>query len=219
VASTDFEKVIFSGVNVKQLSGFSDLGGLLALQQLCPHPSGGGGTARSDNFNRASSGSGLGTPSDGGSAWVADASNFGIFSNQAYGAGGGAPTIESLECNSGDGTVQVTVTSAGGNACLSFRVSDGNNCWVLAAVVGTFYEIYQRSGGSIINVKTGGSAPVNGDVVSVVLSGTSITVKVNGIAIAALASTDSGASLTRTRHGVAANSDASTLLDNWSYTP
>jgi hypothetical protein len=41
-------------------------------------------TSRLDDFNRANSSTTLGTPSDGGSAWLVDQGTWGISSNQAY---------------------------------------------------------------------------------------------------------------------------------------
>lgn len=172
---------------------------------------------RQDTFNRANASGGLGTPSDGGSDWVELASNFGIFGNQAYGAGGGSPTVSYLECGagSGDGTIQVTHASVGGNAGVAFRISDADNLFAVWVIGGQF-SLYRRQSGSNNLLGQASGTATSGDVVSAVLSDDSITIKVNGTT--KITVTDAFQK-TATKHGLAtASADTSSLLDDWSFT-
>ncbi len=171
---------------------------------------------RTDTFNRTNSGSALGTPSDSGSAWVEAASNFGIFSNQAYGAGNGSPTLSYLECSAADGTVQLTyVTPGAGSAGLAFRVSDASNFWVVRATTAFGYSVYKCVATTFSLVQTGSHIPANNDVVSVVLSGSSIIVKVNGTTDNTITDSFNAAA---TKHGLGSQvGDASSLFDSWSF--
>ncbi len=91
---------------------------------------------RADTFDRADSLS-LGTPSDGGSAWVPggiDTAAWGIGSDHALGDGGNGHDY--LECSESDGEVGVTVRVLAGNMGLMFRYTDDDN----------YFKLYLLSG-------------------------------------------------------------------------
>jgi len=82
-----------------------------------------------------------------------------------------------------DCTVKVTFAVAEDQQRLIWRAVDVDNYFMLQALAGVL-QVYRRQTGSFNPVTTSPASPsytpVNGDVVSVVLSGSSITVKVNG---------------------------------------
>src|SRR4051812_21781255 len=82
---------------------------------------------RMDDFTRADSPTSLGTPSDGGSAWVAQSGTWGISSNTAIytqDAVLGAATLATLES---DGAVSATIATAAAVYGIVARLSDPNN--------------------------------------------------------------------------------------------
>jgi hypothetical protein len=107
---------------------------------------------RSDNFNRADSTSALGSPSDGGSDWVAAAGTWGISSNTGYKVSSAAFQSAYLEASSATCSVSFTV-AAQGNGGLVGRLANDNNfiygqvvsnstvCYVYRKVGGTFTQI------------------------------------------------------------------------------
>lgn len=114
---------------------------------------------RTDNFNRANSTAALGTPSDGGSDWVAAAGTWGITSNKSYKvAPGGSFQAAYLEASTSTADVQATNTGPG-NTGLCCRLSDNSNfifgqivaggvaLW--KGVAGTFTQIGATYTGSI----------------------------------------------------------------------
>src|SRR5438552_14788054 len=92
-------------------------------------------TNRTDNFNRADSTTALGTPSDGGSDWIAINGTWGISSNQGYKVATDANSQRAvLESSVSNVDVQATLagnaTSGGGG--LVCRLADVNNLIVAA---------------------------------------------------------------------------------------
>src|SRR5207249_737276 len=80
---------------------------------------------RSDNFNRANGV--LGTPSDGGSAWVDPTSNFNVVSNQAGASGSGNQAPAVLEASASDVVIKATSSNLSRFFGLSARYSDSSN--------------------------------------------------------------------------------------------
>jgi hypothetical protein len=167
-----------------------------------------------DNFDRADSSTTLGTTSDGKAAWQTalggtswdNSCVFGISTDQAYAPSpaGGPRAIVATDAS--DGTVQVTVGTFGGapssSLGLVFRLSDGDNFWayVANAFSSGFSGLYKfTTGGGTIGTLIQQVSLVSGDVIAVVLSGSSITLKQNGATITTV--TDAF-NQTATNHGL-----------------
>lgn len=151
-----------------------------------------------DSFNRANSAVALGN-ADTGQTWSALGGTWGISANQAYFVTGGTTNSLYAVVDSGlaDTTVQVTiaVTDVTEEPRVVFRAVDVNNLWI----VSTSGVVYKRVAGSYTSAATFTHTFVNGDIVSVVLLGNSITAKVNGTTVATV--TDSF-NATATKHGI-----------------
>lgn len=120
---------------------------------------------RSDNFTRANSTTSLGSPSDGGSAWVVTGT-WGIFGNAAYKvATGGATEVARLEAGSSIGTVQAVVNTVNGKfpGLVIAYVDDSNfifgqvettflKCW--RVLLGSFSQLGSTFNGTITNGET-----------------------------------------------------------------
>lgn len=174
----------------------------------------------SDNFNRADSTTTLGT-SSGGQTWTAHRATWGISSNRGYNVtnAGGSINFASVDAGTADGTVQVTIAAGTGQQPgLCFRTTDNNNTYLLEGGSGAgtakFYKIVS---GTVTNLANSGTT-VNfgsGDVISVVMSGSSFTFKKNGATI--FSATDS-TFLTQTRHGLYMVGLGSNRFDDFSVT-
>ncbi len=159
---------------------------------------------RADNFNRAN-GTPLGTPSDGGSDWVADISGggitFGINSNQAYDdfdAGGNI--VSSLEASSAKVEVQVTLSTFGDQMGLSARVTDGSNYLYVRGFSGEGYVLRKTEAGSSSTIGTPyATTPADGDIIKLVCDGNNIEVFINGVS--RITATEAFNN-TATRHGL-----------------
>ena len=167
--------------------------------------------ARADTFDRANNPVALGTPSDGGTAWQAISGGLGIQANRAYAPGGAGWSV--LEGGTADGTVSVVVANVVGGSSIIFRVQNSTNYWQFWYVSGTRY-LRRSVAGVVTNVQTVAGAVVNGDTMSVEMSGDNIVCKVNGVQT--LTTTDS-AHNTRTLHGIAIF-HASDTFDNFIFT-
>lgn len=173
--------------------------------------------SRSDNFNRADTTSGLGTPSDGGSAWVALSGVWGISSNQAYESAGGPHSVAVLDSGTADVTVQMTLTAVGGNnAGVVARASDDNNYLLLAIYGGNTLEIYRRDAGSFVSLLAPvTSAYAAGDVFKLTVNGTSVTAYQNGVSKGTVTS---AFNQTATKHGLRSHQSIAHRFDDFSVT-
>lgn len=162
-------------------------------------PSSGSTIYVSDTFTRADSSSSLGT-ADTGQAWTALAGTWGISSNKAYKVTASAQGYAVIDSLHADCTVAVTVSgasmTAGGG--VTFRASDASNLWFVD-IDGTGSSIYKNQTGSLTNMLSGMAGFTAGDVMSVVLLGTSIIVKKNGTQIGSLTNSFNS---TATKHGL-----------------
>lgn len=160
----------------------------------------------SDTFNRADSTTSLGT-ADTGQVWTVPTTGavWGISANRAYLTNTTAQSLAVVETGVADCTVSVTMPVVG-DAGLCFRVIDDNNNFVLTAS-----QLYKRVAGSFTAVVTF-STIVAGDRVSVVLSGATIVVKVNG---ADVASTTDTYNQTATRHGLRSHGATAPRFDDF----
>jgi hypothetical protein len=176
-------------------------------------------TTITDTFNRADSGTTLGTTSDGTATWTTDGATWGISSNAAFNASATSAGKAWIDTSNADGSVQVTITvidpGSSGNVYtgLVFRWTDANNYWVVKTRSGTTQGTLQSVVGGTRNGITT-FALVAGDVVTAVLAGSSITIKVNGSTVA---TTTDSFNATATKHGLFADTSTG-RLDNWSYT-
>lgn len=121
---------------------------------------------RTDTFNRADTNAGLGTPSDGGSAWIARFGTLGISGNAVYlvadvaldpvtGFYNGAAAT--LTC-SANGTVSMDRTGSGSNAnCGLFVRWNASGFWMIRLNDSTVV-IERVDGGSVTPVYSGASA-------------------------------------------------------------
>jgi hypothetical protein len=159
-------------------------------------------SSRADDFNRANGTLSGATPSDGGSAWTVSFGTFAVDTNKAKETSGAAHCNADLEASETDGTVQVTLSTLGSaDIGLVFRKVDANNFWF----------VYENTSGVVLKKMVAGSpstvafalpTTADGDVLSVVLSGDTITVKRNGSNALSPATVTDATHNTGTRHGL-----------------
>lgn len=132
-----------------------------------------------DSFDRANSAVSLGD-ADSGQTWTAHAGTWGISGNAAYqpsATAGGRATVES---GVADGTVEVTVATAGGSSGVVLRLSDASN-YVRAFFSSTDSIFLQKVvAGSATTIASGAVTHANGDVLRAVMSGSNYTIYQNG---------------------------------------
>jgi hypothetical protein len=160
-----------------------------------------------DTFNRADSAS-LGSTETGAFAWsFANATTGAILTNQARMSA--APTTPNtvdgdiyIDDAQANGTLQVTLKSSGQQGMM-FRGSGTNNtsAWVFFKDAAGAYFLKKRTaaGAYTTIVSVSGITGAAGDVLTVILNGSSITCKVNG---AVAATTTDAFNSTATRHGM-----------------
>lgn len=164
----------------------------------------------SDDFNRADNAS-MGVTPIGGLTWQTACNgtpvvNFRIFANTAVLSANTSAALADayLDTGSANGMLRALVTNKSGFPGILFRASGTNNAdgYVFFAN-GTGYTLSIRTAGvmtALLSSTT--AAPANGDILSVVLNGPSITCKVNGVSV--ISTTDT--THTGTRHGMVNNS-------------
>jgi hypothetical protein len=173
-----------------------------------------------DSFNRADSTSGLGN-TETGQAWqtvagTGSTTTWGIVSGQAYNIAG-QDSFQVVDSGVSDCTVQVKVTDNTNKqySRLIFRFVDNANYYMLQSN-STNYQLYKKVTGTFTALKTIAVTPAIGDVLKVVLSGSTITPYINGVAQAA--ATDAFNS-TATKHGIGVtNSTTNAKFDDFSIT-
>lgn len=154
-----------------------------------------------DNFNRADSATTLGTTSDGTKVWSALAGTWGISTNQAYlPTPNGTRSLAVVDAGLSDCTVSVTLATIAFSAMgLCVRVQDAGNFIAVTYASGTL-SVGEFAGGSFNRSLLSTSVTfANGDVLSVVLSGSSLTFKKNGTTVGT--ATDATYQ-TNTKHGL-----------------
>lgn len=167
---------------------------------------------RTDTFDRADGT--IGTPSDGGSAWVDLGTQvWRIYSNTAGESTSGATAGAYLEASDANVEVQATITTVGGSAGLSARIADNNNM-LLVNIPSGAWRLYKKVAGSFTQL--GSTATVTtstNDVVFLgVTSANAITVKQNGTS--RITATDSAGS-SNTKHGFYNNADTTTRWNDF----
>lgn len=174
----------------------------------------------SDDFNRADNATTLGSTSVGAVAWQALQGTWGIGTNRAHVVTGDSTSpnaqVAVVPAGSPDGTVQATIAAVDGSGVspfLIFRASDRLNYLYWVVNTGAIRQMVAGSG-SLIGTAAGVTA---GDVVKVVLSGTSVECFKNGTSVGAFTvSTHS----TNTKHGIGSDSTVTgNYFDNFSWVP
>ena len=186
--------------------------------------SGGGSSSITDSFTRANSTTSLGDTTTG-QVWTAHTGGWGISSNQGYQStptNDAMATVESHSLSNCTISADITSGALGYLGGLLFRYLNVNNCWVarLNTNAGSnALELYRRSGGTWTLVGSwspAGLAASTTYALSVVLLGSSITVKLNGTTrITATNSQEADA----TRHGLyghAVSNSGAMRWDNFS---
>lgn len=160
-------------------------------------------TNRTDNFNRADSNTALGTPSDGGSAWVAVSGTWGILSNAAYKVNADNVNQEAyLESSVSDVDVQVTIASGTtqGPSIVARLADDNNYLNFLWLTDGVSLQMYKDVAGAFTQLgSTFTGTAAAGDVFKFTVNGSSLTAFLNGVS--RITATDSAGS-TNTKHGI-----------------
>lgn len=171
---------------------------------------------RSDTFDRADSATTMGSPSDGGSAWVPGTASFwGITSNTAYKATSSSSYEATwLEASSSVVTVQVTLPNIGGttNDGPVVRAADNSN-FIMGQVLSTTQMLlYKRVAGSFTQIgSTYTGTMTSGDVFKLTVnSSNNITFQQNGVT--RVTGTDSAGS-SNTKHGIFDRVGGSTSLN------
>lgn len=199
---------------------------------------GGGGTiTRTDNFNRADDSTGIGTPSDGGSAWIARAGHWGISANEAYpvigsSAGIAAPFSADMELAiatlplSPNGVLQLDITNAGGagtsgSTGLIFRIQDNGNYWITMNN-GNYFYLYKVVAGvksTIVSAQITNNYPITAPltyIVELLSTGFNIKSLMAGVTTLEIPSTDT-AFASATEHGIVSGSVTNPRVDNFSF--
>lgn len=160
-----------------------------------------------DDFNRTNTTSAIGSTSVGAKAWTQHSGTWGISANRAYDSGATtAVHLASVDAEENDVTVSAALWANGDGTSRYFGVAGrldataANGYLVQVNVPGGVIELMKRTAGT--NAALGASVAythANGDVLELVMSGTSLTVKINGVT--KLTRTDSTYQ-TNTRHGI-----------------
>lgn len=143
-------------------------------------------TARSDNFNRSNTTTGVGTPSGGGADWVqydtGGGKAYGISSNTAYvAADAGGHLVTGLDAATPDVEIEVTLSTFGDQIGLAPRISDELNHLYLRGFSGEGYHLFKRVAGSSTSLGSYSTTPASSDVIKVVCDGNDLEVFVNSV--------------------------------------
>lgn len=172
-------------------------------------------TNRTDNFNRADTTNNIGTPSDGGSAWVQDSGTWGIQTNTGYISASPGNNACVLESSVSNVDVQATLTTSGNKSLgIIVREVDDNNYVVLVSFNGL--TLYKKVSGTYTSIASASYTFANNDVMKVEADTNNlITGYINGTS--KLSATFSGGS-TNTRHGLFAGGNIGINFDDFSIT-
>lgn len=151
----------------------------------------------SDSFDRGDSSTSLGS-ADVGGAWTAFAGTWGISSNKAYHVSTFADGFASIDSGLGDCTIYLTLSTVGAGGIL-FREQDTTHYWFVEATA-TDCKVYRSDGFGGNLISNLGASFANGDIMKVVLAGSSIKVYKNGSQIGSTITDSTYASATK--HGL-----------------
>lgn len=136
-----------------------------------------------DSFTRADSAITLSsTEGTNIKAWSAFSGGWGVSVNQAYTPTGAIDAVAVVDAGVSDCTVTLTIRTVVGSQGVAFRWVDANNGYRTAFFSGNLdLKKFVAGVGTDVPGSPVALAPVDGDVMSVILSGNSIIVKVNGV--------------------------------------
>lgn len=158
-------------------------------------------TNRTDNFTRADSTTTLGTPTDAGSAWVAESGTWGVASNKGYKqATDSVNELATLDSGTSAVEVQVTITASSPAMGIGARAANDAN-YLLAQFVASGYYLFSKVAGSftVITSNTGVTF-TNGDVLKLRADAADlVTAYQNGTSMMSATITDGN---TNTKHGL-----------------
>lgn len=162
---------------------------------------GGATTIAADTFTRAN-GSTLGSTETGSFAWTPNAGTTWAIASNALTCTSSAGDFSVCAADTGaaDGTVSITMATSGTAGGLAFRFNtDGSNGYIVWKE-GSNYTLSRKTSSSYNGLgSSSGITPASGDVLTAVLNGSSITIKVNGTTRIGPVTTSTYA--TQTRHG------------------
>jgi len=170
-----------------------------------------------DTFDRADSSSSIGSPSDGGVAWVIQGTaTWGIGTNMARMVSGSGEQWITRDASASDGDVYFTTQNAPADGGLCARVTDQNNgLLVVVNDVSNNLKLYKLVSGTYTQLgSTYSGAVANADVIKLTMSGSSLTVYQNGVS--RITATDSAFS-TNTKHGLRSFADTNARWDDWNF--
>ncbi|MBV9919991.1 MAG: hypothetical protein JOY78_03925, partial [Pseudonocardia sp.] len=174
-------------------------------------------TYAADNFNRSNGA--VGSTPTGSFAWSVPGGGGGtwtIASNQLQGVGGGEH-IFTVNTGQHDGTVQVTRITGNSDDGLVFRAVNQSNYWFLwPSPYDSLYHLVKRVAGSDTDVYSTDITIHAGDVMTVVLNGNNILVKINGTTACKVV--DSTFATTGNLHGVRTVGFGTNKFDDFSHT-
>lgn len=172
---------------------------------------------RSDNFDRANSNTALGTPSDGGTDWVAVSGTWGIDTNRGYNVSGGGSEIAYLESSAANVETQVTAVVLGSEASIVHRLADVNNYIMLiyGDSVGGQFLIYKNVGGVLTELATAAATFAANDVIKFRSNGNTHTGYLNDVQKITV---DDAAGSTNTKHGLRVNGTSAPRFEDFSIT-
>lgn len=158
-----------------------------------------GPAAITDSFNRADNPAALGV-ADTGQTWSALAGTWSTLSNQARTATsvGANYNVAVLDAGRADCTVQLTASTVVAGIGISARVVDATNFIHLEAV-GATLTLYRRVAGASTTIGSFAYTVVNGDVMKMALSGSSIICYVNNVS---MISVTEATHASATKHGL-----------------
>lgn len=151
-----------------------------------------------DTFTRADSAISLGSTEGANvKVWSALDGTWGISGNKAYPQSGGFLAV--VDSTIADGTVSMVFGNAPNFFGLAFRAVDVSNFWIIQCTP-TQVFLQKMVAGAQTTVASPAATVASGDTLSVVLSGPSITVKVNTVTV--IGPTVDAQFISATKHGL-----------------
>lgn len=158
-----------------------------------------GSPDRYDDFNRANSTSGLGNPSDGGSAWVTLSGTPGISGNKAYHVGASSAAAVKLDHDNANVEVSAILAQSFSSVGILGRIADNNNYILLdiqpdrmgisKKVAGTYTQIALTTG---LTITTNDKLTLRMDSANLLSGYQNGVLRVSGTDSAGSANTDHG---------------------------
>lgn len=171
----------------------------------------GSGSLVSDSFSRDDSLTSLGN-ADSGHIWVPNSGTWGIDANQGRLVSATPQATAVVDSGVADCTISVMFPEVAGQSVgLCFRSTDDNNHFV-TEVAAAGVGIYRKQAGAFTGIADWATITSAGDVFEIVLSGSSITAKLNGTV---LAQVSDAFNATATRHGLRSNNSPAARFDDF----